>query len=116
MQVFGNVGTDPIRKVSKATNKGYYEFRLCENSRAGEKTSSQWYSVRIMRDTNPGLERGAFCKVTGSLRVDSFVNREGKPASALLIIAFEAVKLKSADEIRAVHAAKLAAAKVAVAA
>jgi len=110
MQAFGNVATDPIRKVSKTTNKAYYEFRLCENKRGGEKNSttntntststSTWYSVRVMRDANPGLERGAFCKVTGTLRADSFLNREGKPATALLIIAFEAVKLKGADELR----------------
>ena len=107
MQAFGNVATDSIRKVSKTTNKAYYEFRLCENKRGGEKTSttntstSTWYSVRVMRDANPGLERGAFCKVTGTLRADSFLNREGKPATALLIIAFEAVKLKGADELKA---------------
>ena len=70
-----------------------------------------------MKDVNPRLGRGDFCKITGSLRVDSFVNREGKPASALLILAFEAVKLKGADELKAVHEAKLlAAAKEAVAA
>lgn len=116
MQVFGNVATAPIRRVSKTTSKGYYEFRLCENSRAGEKTSSQWYSVRQMKDIDPHLSKGDFVKVTGQLRADSFLNREGKPATALLIISFEALKLKSADDLKAVHAAKLAAEKAAVAA
>ena len=116
MQVFGNVATDPVRKVSKATNKGYYEYRLCENSRAGEKTSSQWYSVRQMKDIDPHLSKGAFVKVTGQLRVDSFHDRTGKPASALLIIAFESVQMKSSDELKKVREANLAVAKVPVAA
>lgn len=116
MQAFGNVATDPVRKVSKTTNKGYYEFRLCENKR-GEEKSPTWYSVRKMLDVNPGLRRGDFCKISGTLRVDSYLSREGKPASAFLIIAFEAIKLKGADELKAVHEAKLlAAAKEAVAA
>ena len=33
MQVFGNTATQPERKQSKATGKGYYEFRLCEPRR-----------------------------------------------------------------------------------
>jgi single-stranded DNA-binding protein len=114
MQVFGNVGTDPIRKVSKTTQKGYYELRLSENRKNGGEAT--WYTVRLSKDANPGLSKGDFCKVTGTLRVDSFHDRNGKPASALLIIAFEAVKLKGADELKAVHEAKLAAAKEAVAA
>lgn len=118
MQVFGNVATAPVRRVSKTTSKGYYEFRLCENKKGQEKsTSTTWFSVRKMVDSDPGLRLGDFCKITGTLRVDSFLDRTGKPASALLIIAFEAVKLKGADELKAVHAAKLQeAAKEAVAA
>ena len=114
MQVFGNVGTDPIRKVSKTTNKGYYELRLSENRRGEAK--SCWYTVRISKDAAPGLARGDFIRVSGTLRVDSFLSREGKPASALLIIAFEAVKIKSADDLKKMHEAKLATAKEAVAA
>ncbi len=99
MQVFGNVGTDPIRKVSKATQKGYYELRLSENRKNGGEAT--WYTVRLAKDKNPGLERGSFCKVTGTLKVDSYISRDGKPASALLIIAFEIVKIKGADDLRA---------------
>ena len=105
MQTFGNVATVPVRKVSKTTNKGYYEFRLCENSRTS-KDSTQFYSVRVMRDVDPGLGKGDFVKVTGTLRVDSYLSREGKPTSTLLIIAFEAVRLKSAQDLREVHDAK----------
>mgnify|MGYP001591334272 CR=1 FL=1 len=118
MQVFGNVATAPVRRVSKTTSKGYYEFRLCENKKGQEKstttTTTTWYSVRKMVDSDPGLRLGDFCKVSGTLKVDPYVDRMGKPAAALLIIAFEAVKLKGADELQAVHAAKLAAAKEAV--
>jgi hypothetical protein len=60
-----------------------------------------------MRDAFPGLECGAFCKLTGALRADSFLNREGKPAAALLIIAFGAAKLKGADELKATRKANL---------
>jgi len=111
MQAFGNVATEPVRKVSKTTQKGYYEFRLCENQRGDEK-SPVFYSVRVMKDVDPGLGKGDFIKATGKLKVDSYLNREGKPTSTLLIIAFEAVKLKAAEDL---HAAKEAKQKAAVA-
>ena len=114
MQVFGNVATDPVRKISKTNSaKAFYEMRLCENhgrgggSNGAVKSVPTFYSVRIMKDVNPGLERGAFVKVTGHLKVDSYLSREGKPASALLIIAFEAVKLKGADELLKTREANL---------
>ena len=105
MQAFGNVATEPIRKVSKTTQKGYYEFRLCENQRGDEK-SPVFYSVRVMKDVDPGLGKGDFIKATGKLKVDSYLNRDGKPTSTLLIIAFEAVKLKSAKELQVAKEAK----------
>ncbi len=105
MQAFGNVATEPIRKVSKTTQKGYYEFRLCENQR-GDVNAPTFYSVRLMKDANPGLGKGDFIKATGKLKVDSYLNREGKPTSTLLILAFEAVKLKSAEELKASKEAK----------
>lgn len=101
MQAFGNVATDPIRKVSKTTQKGYYEFRLCENQRGDLKNEPTWYSCRVFKDIAPGLGRGDFVKVTGKLKADSYISREGKPTSTLLILAFEAVKLKSAEELKA---------------
>jgi single-stranded DNA-binding protein len=114
MQAFGNIATDPIRKISKSNAaKAYYEMRLCENHRVGHgnsgtvKNEATFYTVRIMKDVNPGLGKGDFVKVTGTLKVDSYLNREGKPSSMILIIAFEAVKLKGISELRAVHEAKL---------
>lgn len=92
MQVFGNVATQPERKVSRSTNKGYYEFRLAESQR-GVDTAPTWYSVRVMRDENPMLDKGDFVKVTGKLKADFYLNREGKPTGTLLIIAFEASKI-----------------------
>lgn len=105
MQAFGNVATDPLRKISKTTNKGYYEFRLCENQR-GDLKSPTWYSCRVMKDVDPAVRKGDFIKVTGKLKADSYLNREGKPTSTLLILAFEAVKLKSAEELKASKEAK----------
>lgn len=92
MQVFGNVASQPERKVSKSTNKGYYEFRLAESQR-GVDTAPTWYSVRAMRDENPMLDKGDFVKVTGKLKADFYLSREGKPSGTLLIIAFEASKI-----------------------
>lgn len=92
MQVFGNVATQPERKVSKSTNKGYYEFRLAEAQR-GVDTAPTWYSIRAMRDENPMLDKGDFVKVTGKLKADFYLSREGKPTGTLLIIAFEASKI-----------------------
>jgi len=107
MQAFGNVATDPVRKVSKTTGKPYYEFRLCENQCGQSKdTMATWYTVRCHQAGEPGLGKGDFIKATGKLKVDSYLNREGKPTSTLLILAFEAVKLKGVDELKAARASK----------
>jgi len=92
MQLFGNVATDPVRKESKTTGKGYFEMRVAESQR-GVDTSPTWYSVRVMRDSNLGLKKGDFVKVTGKLKVDFYLGRDGKPTGTLLVIAFEASKI-----------------------
>ena len=92
MQVFGNVASPPERKVSKNTQKGYYEFRLAESQR-GPDASTTWYTVRMMLDENPQLNKGDFARVTGKLKTDFYLSREGKPTGTLLIIAFEASKV-----------------------
>ena len=92
MQVFGNVATQPERKQSKASGKAYYEFRVCESQR-GVDTAPTWYTVRVVRDENPCLDKGDFVKVTGKLKADFYLSREGKPTGTLLILAFEATKL-----------------------
>lgn len=96
MQVFGNVATEPARKVSKSTNKGYWEFRIAESQR-GVDTSPTFYSVRVMKDEDPGLKKGEFVRVTGKLKADFYLSREGKPSGTLLIIAFEAYKIAKPD-------------------
>lgn len=107
MQAFGNVATVPERKVGKVSGKGYYEFRMCESQR-GKDDAPSWYTVRIMKDEDPGLTKGDFVKVTGKLKADFYLSREGKPTGTLLIIAFEATKivkqkavLESSDSIPA---------------
>ena len=92
MQAFGNCAGIPVRRESKAASgKGYYEFRMCESQRGTD--DSTWYTVRIMKDVDPGLAKGDFVKVTGKLKTDFYLSREGKPTGTLLIIAFEAAKI-----------------------
>jgi len=100
MQVFGNVATQPERKKSKSTGKDYFEFRLAESQR-GVDTAPTWYTVRIMKDANPELDKGDFVKVTGKLKTDFYLSREGKPAGTLLIIAFEAAKIAKPQAVPA---------------
>lgn len=92
MQVFGNVATTPERKKSKTTGKDYFEFRLAESQR-GVDTAPTWYTVRVMKEAKPQLDKGDFVKVTGKLKIDCYLSREGKPTATLLVIAFEAAKI-----------------------
>lgn len=92
MQIFGNVATQPELKKSKTTGKSYYEMRVAESQR-GIDTEPTWYTVRVMRDNKPQVDKGDFVKVTGKLKTDFYLSREGKPTGTLLIIAFEATKI-----------------------
>lgn len=92
MQVFGNLATLPLRKESRTTGKGYFEFRICEAQR-GVDPNPCWYTVRVMIDEDPLLDKGDFVKVTGKLKADFYIGRDGKPSGTLLIIAFEASKI-----------------------
>ena len=100
MQVFGNVATQPERKQSKTSGKGYFEFRLAESQR-GVDTAPTWYTVRVMKDENPMLDKGDFVKVTGKLKTDFYIGRDGKPTGTLLIIAFEASKIAKQTALKA---------------
>lgn len=92
MQLFGNVATQPEKKVSKTTGKTYYEMRVAEAMR-GQDTAPTWYTVRVMKELKPHLDKGDFVKVTGKLKADFYLSREGKPTGTLLVIAFEAAKI-----------------------
>jgi hypothetical protein len=46
-----------------------------------------------MKDADPGVGKGDFLKVTGKLKTDFYLSREGKPTGTLLVIAFEAAKI-----------------------
>lgn len=92
MQVFGNVATQPERIKSKTTGRFFYQFRLAESLR-GVDTQPTWYTVRVMKETDPELDKGDFVKVTGKLKTDYYLSREGKPTGTLLVIAFEAAKI-----------------------
>ena len=98
MQAYGNVATLPQRKVSKVTNHGYFEFRIAESHKSSPlaakngKSETCWFSVRCMVDKDPELSLGDFVRCTGALKVDSYIGRDGKPASSLLLIAFNVFK------------------------
>jgi single-stranded DNA-binding protein len=92
MQLFGNVATQPEKKISKTSGKTYYEMRVAESQR-NQADSTTWYSVRLMRENKPHLDKGDFVKVTGRLKADFYLSREGKPTGTLLVIAFEAAKI-----------------------
>lgn len=92
MQIYGNVATEPERKLSKSTQRAYWQLRLAESQR-GLSDSTTWYTVRIMKEEIPPLRKGDFVKVTGKLKVDYYLSREGKPTGTLLVIAFEAAKI-----------------------
>ena len=47
----------------------------------------------MMLDENPQLNKGDFARVTGKLKTDFYLGRDGKPTGTLLIIAFEASKI-----------------------
>ena len=100
MQVFGNVATQPEVKKSKVSGKAYFEFRLAESQR-GVDTEPTWYTVRVMKDSKPLLDRGDFVKVTGKLKTDFYLSREGKPTGTLLNIAFEAAKIAKPSSVAA---------------
>jgi hypothetical protein len=103
MQAFGNVATTPIRKESKTSGRAYYEFRMCESQR-GADTDPTWYSVRVIKDVDPQLSKGDFVKVTGKLKADYYLSREGKPTGTLLVLAFEAAKIAKPASVAATQA------------
>lgn len=92
MQVYGNVATSPLRKESRTSGRGYFELRLAEAQR-GHDVAPTFYTVRVMKDEDPLLDKGDFVKVTGKLKADFYIGRDGKPTGTLLIIAFEASKI-----------------------
>jgi len=92
MQAFGNIATQPEKKTSKTSGKHYFEFRMAESQR-GVDTQPTWYTVRVMKDGLPHLDKGDFVKVTGKLKTDFYLSREGKPTGTLILIAFEASKI-----------------------
>lgn len=93
MQVYGNVATEIQQKQSKTTGKAYAEFRLAESQRGGSAGDTCFYTVRVMKDADLGLKKGDFAKITGKLKADYYLSREGKPTGTLLILAFEAAKI-----------------------
>src|ERR1035437_7248634 len=97
MQVFGSVATVPECKVSKL-GKNYFQYRLCEAQR-GIDTSPTFYTVRLMKGKDPNLALGDFVRLTGKLKADFYIGRDGKPSGTLLTIAFDAMKIAKPSEL-----------------
>ena len=98
MQVFGNIASVPERKTSKL-GKNYFQYRLAESQR-GIDNSPVFYTVRVFnKDENPNLALGDFVRVTGKLKADFYIGRDGKPSGTLLIIAFDAMKIAKPSEL-----------------
>lgn len=93
MQIYGNVAATPEKLTSKSTGRTMWQLRLAESHRGLEKEAPTWYTVRIMKEEDPKLAKGDFVKVTGRLKTDFYLSREGKPTGTLLILAFEAAKI-----------------------
>ena len=101
MQVFGNVATLPEKYKSKSTGRFYWQFRIAESQKGPSGASdATFYTVRVMKPEDPALSKGDFVKVTGSLKTDYYLSREGKPTGTLLIIAFDATKIAKPSALR----------------
>lgn len=99
MQIYGNVATTPERVKSKSSGKIFIQFRLAE-SQKGIDTAPSFYTVRLMKDQETLFKTGEFVKVTGKLKVDFYMSREGKPSGTLLVIAFDASTVARPSELR----------------
>lgn len=91
MQAYCNVATEPARKVAATSGKAYYEFRAAESVKGDSEAT--WYTVRLFRDEAPGLKKGDFVCVTGKLKNDVFVARDGKPMGILTVLAFALTRI-----------------------
>lgn len=101
MQVFGNVATVPEQYRSKSTGRSYWQFRIAESQKGPSGASdATFYTVRVMKPEDPALSKGDFVKVTGSLKTDYYLSREGKPTGTLLIIAFDATKIAQPSALK----------------
>jgi hypothetical protein len=92
MQFYGNVGKILGKTISKSSGRVFYEYRIAESQAGTESPSTCWYTVRVMSDKDPCLKLGDFVRVTGILKVDYYLSKQGEPTGTLLVIAFEATK------------------------
>ena len=112
MQAYCNVATEPLRKVAATTGKAYWEFRAAESVKGDREAT--WYTVRLFRDEDPGLNKGDFVCVTGKLKNDVFIARDGKPMGILTLLAFALTRIsKDGRREELVRATESCAAKAA---
>lgn len=105
MQVIGNIGT-PVEKVESRNGKEYFRFRLAENhntkpradaagsqaaanTAGGSAVPATWFYVNafINEQVADMLAKGSFVTVTGRLEASPYIDKEGKPAVRLTIMA-----------------------------
>ena len=101
MQVYANIATFPEKYKSKSSGRIYWQFRIAESQKGPSGASdATFYTVRVMKPEDPALSKGDFVKVTGSLKTDYYLSREGKPTGTLLIIAFDATKIAKPSALK----------------
>ena len=94
MQIYANVVFAPERKTSKTSGGTYWSIRVAESKKGEAKSETTFFTVRLMREEDPGLKPGDFVKVTGKLKPSVYMDvKQNKPAVTLYIHAFEAKML-----------------------
>jgi len=106
MQVIGNIGT-PVEKVISRNGKEYFRFRLAENHNSNkpdsggaqsqppaegttqQRSDATWYYVNAFIDEQAAnlLAKGTFVTVTARLDASPYLDKEGKPAVRLTLMA-----------------------------
>lgn len=99
MQAYCNVATLPQRKVATTSGKVFWEFRAAESFKGDSEAT--WYTVRVFEEADPQLAKGDFVLVTGKLKNDVFMGREGRPMGILTLLAFSVSKVQRGSKNKA---------------
>lgn len=102
MQVFGNIATPLEEKVSQASGKKFYVFRMAENQGKEDSRTTTWYNVTAFISELDAdlLAKGQFVKVSGRLEVEAYMKKNGEPGASAKILAakVEPVEIKAKEE------------------
>jgi len=91
MIIYGTIATSVEKKTAVESKKEYVEFRLAENWGKEETKTTTWYTVRafINEVSADLLGRGVSVCVEGKLKDSAYLNKEGKPTTSLVVLAFK---------------------------